>query len=772
MVVADHTKYTTTNKNSTPARRGRKLIILASFLLFSLLCSASLTVVALFSKANTAEIRREALSLAKETGAWFSSQLDRAILPLFSMAQFATELDIFQTLPQQIGRPIDGIDGDNNTSNSNSNVLPYRTDLPDPTSHRNVTGVCDQPALVERFTTIAAAVKKHAQMEGILVNIQLAPDGVVCLLHPLNNTEDFPNDGEFLDSSGAVGMDLLTHSISKKIAEEAIVSGKVTVAGPYRLLQCPECDPFFIVRLPILYEDNTITVDGFPYKRWGFATALINWKALVERSGVYQQFADRDMDFQLTRTDRIFNPDTQDYDEQVVVLGETPLYSSCDGHHSVTTGLETTNNMWEITVCYDQLVRPLWKSWPTALCIVISIMIAGLAYVVLVQKQIQADLFRNELAQTAKVDTERNMTAYFAHELRNPLGAIDSALEAMPDDLPGQAQDLVEGMQLCSSFMSSIMNNLLDARKIEENKLELLSIPLSLSKLVHDVHGMLLPSVKQGVIFEVVCETGDRDWVLGDFYRIQQVFTNLVTNAIKHTKAGSITLLLQWQGDSIRFFCKDTGPGIPKNEQAKMFERFVQRGGAPGSGLGLCIAKKIVDLMGGSIRFDSDPPTKPGTACIVEFSLPLCNGPVQNSKASRDVHPIEEAISMLIVDDIKLNRTMLSRRIKKNIAPNSVVTELTTGEEALELCARETFDVIVMDQFMEEAGGTITGSEAITALRGMGSEALIIGNSGNDLDGNFIEAGADLFWTKPLPPNATIIGHLRQGMAKKTRISQ
>lgn len=76
-------------------------------------------------------------------------------------------------------------------------------------------------------------------------------------------------------------------------------------------------------------------------------------------------------------------------------------------------------------------------------------------------------------SQEAKVETERNMTAYFAHELRNPLGAIDSALIAMPDDLPASAKSLVAGMQICSSFMSSIMNNLLDVRAMEEGKMQL-----------------------------------------------------------------------------------------------------------------------------------------------------------------------------------------------------------------------------------------------------------------------------------------------------------
>ena len=179
-------------------------------------------------------------------------------------------------------------------------------------------------------------------------------------------------------------------------------------------------------------------------------------------------------------------------------------------------------------------------------------------------------------SQEAKVETERNMTAYFAHELRNPLGAIDSALNAMPDDLPESARSLISGMQLCTGFMSSIMNNLLDVRKMEEGKMKLMRSPISLKRLVGKVHKMLLPSVRSGVEFKTICETNGKDWVLGDSHRIQQVFTNVVTNAIKYTVTGSIILRIGWEGEEVKFECVDTGPGIPLSEQEKLFQRFVQ----------------------------------------------------------------------------------------------------------------------------------------------------------------------------------------------------
>lgn len=370
-----------------------------------------------------------------------------------------------------------------------------------------------------------------------------------------------------------------------------------------------------------------------------------------------------------------------------------------------------------------------------------------------------------QVTQEAKVETERNMTAYFAHELRNPLSAIDSALSAMPDDLPKAAKSLITGMRLCSTFMSSIMNNLLDVRKMEEGKMALKLVPMSLTALINGVHKMLLPSVKSGVAFIKHVDTGGRDWVLGDEHRFQQIFTNVVTNAIKYTFSGSIEMRLSWENGAIQFQCIDTGPGIPKNEQEKLFQRFVQRGGAPGTGLGLAIAKHLVDLTGGSIRFESDPSVCAGTTCIVVMPVELCDPPEVQEEP--DASLIEQPLRFLIIDDVKMNRMMLMRRIEKGIAPQCNISEARTGEEALEICGHEKFDVIIVDQYMEEAGGVMVGTDVVYAMRRMRIDSIIIGCSGNDLDEEFKDAGADWVWKKPMPTNREIIAHLRLALARR-----
>lgn len=372
-------------------------------------------------------------------------------------------------------------------------------------------------------------------------------------------------------------------------------------------------------------------------------------------------------------------------------------------------------------------------------------------------------------SQEAKVETERNMTAYFAHELRNPLHAIDSALNAMPDGLHEAAQSLVDAMKLCTSFMSSIMNNLLDVRKMEEGKMKLTLAPISLLETLKKVHNMLLPSVRPGVSFTFECQHEAKKWVMGDYHRLQQVITNVVTNAIKYTAEGHITIVFKWEGDFIVFECNDTGPGIPIKEQKKLFERFVQRGGAPGTGLGLAIAKHLVDLMEGTIQFHSDPTIKQGTSCLVKIPLKLCDSPEPVLETNSTLKCIEEDISFLLIDDVKMNRTLLSRRIKKIIAPNAIISEAATGEEALVICAKSQFDIIVVDQYMEEAGGVMVGTDVVFAMRRMKIDSIIIGCSGNDMDDVFKEAGADWVWGKPMPSNQVAMKQLRMGLESRKR---
>ena len=126
----------------------------------------------------------------------------------------------------------------------------------------------------------------------------------------------------------------------------------------------------------------------------------------------------------------------------------------------------------------------------------------------------------------------------------------------------------------------------------------------------------------------------------------------------------------------------------------------------------------------------------------------------------------------LIIDDITMNRTMLSRRVKKGIAPNATITEAATGEEALIICREKKFDVIIVDQHMEEAGGELLGTDTVFTMRRQGIQSIIIGCSGNDIDSEFIEAGSDWVMGKPTPSNSVILRQIKDIMKQRVPVKR
>lgn len=358
-------------------------VVFFSLFIMTVLCGAGLFAVHTVAKEQHDDIRAVAQELAEETGQWFSSQLDQAILPLFSMAQFVSELEIFHDLPDRIGPAFEPY--------SLPFIDPKSTDPFAPVTHRNVSGVCDDPQVVEKFTHIAANVKRNSKMEGVLVNLQLAPQAVVCLLHPMVNSEDF-TDGKVMNNTGAWGHDLLTDPARRFIAEATIPSDDIVIAGPLSLKTCSDCDPTvekaFIARMPIDMPGHTIVVNDVPYEKWGFAVALINWNALIERSNVYQNFEDRGFEFQLTRTDSAVDTATGEITETVVVLAETPGFANkTDQAKQVTTALDTTNNEWQMTVVYEYEEWGSWRVWAVVSIVLVSFLIGVLCFTVLMQNE-------------------------------------------------------------------------------------------------------------------------------------------------------------------------------------------------------------------------------------------------------------------------------------------------------------------------------------------------------------------------------------------------
>ena len=323
-----------------------------------------------------------------------ADQLDRAILPLFSLAQFVGEIKTFDGLASRVAdrpnRPDMVIDG--------------------AMTHRDVDGICNEREVLDKFNEIAASIKEAAEMEGVLVTLQLVPDQVVCMVYPLINTEDF-EDGIMLDSRPAIGLDLVAMPSRTAYSKSVLSSDGIYITGPLKLQQCLDggscnvsVEKAFLAALPISSNNHTIVVRGKPYQMWGSVEALINWNVLIQRSRIFEKFANDGKGFQLTRTDIFIDPDTDAEISEVVILAETDDFNQ--SHYArVSTVLDTVDDKWQMTISYDQ-TSDEWLPYAIASTVVLAFFFATLVFMIMLQKQkfvMMQKRYMEDLAQPQKL---------------------------------------------------------------------------------------------------------------------------------------------------------------------------------------------------------------------------------------------------------------------------------------------------------------------------------------------------------------------------------
>jgi len=150
---------------------------------------------------------------------------------------------------------------------------------------------------MNEVSRIAKSIKDDANMDGVLVALNIAPASVVCIAYPMLNTEDF-TPPLYLNNTGSIGHDLLKDPKRRLAASQTLKSFKPTVAGPRTLVQCPDCPPAvkmaFIAMMPIFMPPemgyNITSEDGISYSAYGFASAIINWERLRDQSGIFHLF--------------------------------------------------------------------------------------------------------------------------------------------------------------------------------------------------------------------------------------------------------------------------------------------------------------------------------------------------------------------------------------------------------------------------------------------------------------------------------------------------
>lgn len=331
-----------------------------------------------------------------------------------------------------------------------------------------------------------------------------------------------------------------------------------------------------------------------------------------------------------------------------------------------------------------------------------------------VNKDISKQIRSEQALKTAKElsdqanQTKSEFVANMSHEIRTPMSAIIGLLELLRrTELTSKQLDYVSKSDSAAKSLLHILNDILDFSKVEAGKLAIDPHPFCLSDLIENVTTVLSPNIK-GKDVELIIDLDPKlpSYVTLDSLRLQQIIVNIAGNSIKFTHAGivSVKVMADIEDErSLVIVISDTGIGIPKEKQEKMFESFSQAEASivreyGGTGLGLAISQKLIALMGGTISFESE--VNVGTV----FTIKL---PYSNSLLTKSYGQINKNLNVLVVDDREESLEAISHVID---TIGWKATLASSGLEALKhinasATSDEPFDLILMDWNMPEMSG-------------------------------------------------------------------
>lgn len=260
------------------------------------------------------------------------------------------------------------------------------------------------------------------------------------------------------------------------------------------------------------------------------------------------------------------------------------------------------------------------------------IVAAGLTYLLRRQKKLNAELADQKTLTEQGLAQRSQLLSFIAHEIRNPLGGILGLSDLLLNDHPTASQrELLEYQKKASVHLLALMNDVLDYQKLGSGKVELNNIRFNLRDVLYQVYALYQGEIREKKLsYDLDYDDRIPGGLMGDPIRITQIFSNLLNNAIKFTEKGTITITAQLVNrtpESVTLFCKvsDSGVGIPKEEQDKIFELYVQssknKSAQLGTGLGLSIVKNLLSLMNSNIELQSEPGTGTSFSFTITFKV-------------------------------------------------------------------------------------------------------------------------------------------------------
>ncbi|MBL8277706.1 MAG: PAS domain S-box protein [Pelomonas sp.] len=312
-----------------------------------------------------------------------------------------------------------------------------------------------------------------------------------------------------------------------------------------------------------------------------------------------------------------------------------------------------------------------------------------------------------------------------SHEIRTPLNGLLGLgrLAQQPDISDAQRRDYLNQMMDSAESLSGLISDILDLSKIEAGRLTLETQPFSLRELLASIRlAYLTLAQARGLTFAVEIDPALPHWVFGDPLRTRQILSNYLTNALKFTEKGGVTVSVRLltvnargsAGEWVHIEVRDTGPGIAPDQQSRLFQPFTQADESTtrrfgGTGLGLSICRELASLMGGDVGVQSTPGE--GSAFWAELPLPAAPAPMAHQprepRAQGPAHEALHGLRVLIAEDHPVNMLIAVAQLEQW---GMEVAQASDGRQAIEAVhaaasVGKPFDIVLMDVQMPVMGG-------------------------------------------------------------------